>query len=248
MDLRFVSVPEFGAPHAITTRAGGVSQGPFASLNLGLSSGDDATRVEANRRRALQAFGVPRTAVTAFHQVHGDRVLEAEPSWFAEEADAATSTTPGLALVVSVADCFPLLFFDPVRGAVGIAHCGWRGTPKGLAGSVVTALAQRHGCDPADVRVLIGPGIRGPCYQVGPEVAAAFAESGFPEAVAWPDDEGRFRLDLVAANRFALQAAGVQAALVHDTELCTHCHPSRFFSYRRDLGRTGRHWAMVRTP
>lgn len=242
-----ITLEGFGAPHAFSTRAGGVSGGPFASLNLGLSSGDDPERVEVNRERMLARFGARRERSVAFHQVHGDRVLCSPPSWFETEADGAV-TAGDSTLLISVADCFPLLFFDPDSGAVGAAHCGWRGTVAGLAGRMVRTMAERFGSDPDRLQIAIGPGIRGACYQVGPEVVAAFREAGFPASVSTPDREGRHRLDLVAANLHALGEAGVAPERIHDSGLCTHCDPERFFSYRRDRGVTGRHWALVRRP
>jgi YfiH family protein len=239
--------PEFDAPHAFTTRPGGVSDGPYASLNLGLSSGDLADRVAANRERMLASFGSERSQVAAFHQVHGDRVAPGAPTWFDDEADAAV-TADGTTLVISVADCFPILFYDPENGAVGAAHCGWRGSIARLAAKVVATMTERFGTDPSALQVAIGPGIRGPCYQVGAEVVAAFDAAEFPATVARPDDEGRFRLDLVAANRHALIGAGVAPERIVDTGLCTHCDAERFFSHRRDAGRTGRHWALIRRP
>ncbi len=242
-----LTAPDLPWPHGFTTRAGGVSSGPYASLNLGLSSGDDVEPVEANRERLLTALGFRRDAVCAFHQVHGDRVLPGQPSWFEEQADAATTDVPGRLLVVSVADCLPLLFFDPVAEAVGAAHCGWRGTLAGLAGKVVARMTERYGSRPEDVRVAIGPGIQGPCYQVGDEVVAAFREAGFPSDVAVPDEAGRHRLDLVAANRWVLGGAGVPSESIWSSGVCTHCQP-RLFSHRRDAGRTGRHWAFIALP
>lgn len=242
--------PAFGVFHGFTERSGGCSEGAFASLNLGLSSGDEPSRVEANRAHLLQRLGVPSARVCAFDQVHGDRVLQGRPGWFREEADAVTSDDPDLLLVVSVADCLPLLWFDPEHGAVAAAHCGWRGTVKRLAGAVVEAMRERYGSDPAQLQVRIGPGIRGDCYQVGAEVTAAFEEAGFPAGVARADPSapGRALLDLVAANRSALEAVGVPAANVRALGGCTHCQPQRFYSYRRDGGVTGRHWAFVRAP
>lgn len=245
---RVLTAPDLPWPHGFTLRAGGVSEGPYASLNLGLSSGDDAARVEANRDAVLASLGVSREQVCAFHQVHGSRVLDGRPGWFTERADAATSATPGRLLVVSVADCLPLLFFDPVNGAVGAAHCGWRGTLAGLAGEVVARMGQRYGSRPEDLRVAIGPGIQGACYQVGDEVVDAFREAGFPGSLTVPDADGRHRLDLVAANRWSLERAGVPPARVWSAGLCTHCQPERFYSHRRDAGVTGRHWAFIGVP
>ncbi len=231
--------------HGFTVRAGGVSTGPYASLNLGLSSGDAPGRVEANRDRLLRGLGVARQDVCAFSQVHGDRVLDGSPSWFEHDGDAATTDRRGTLLVVSVADCFPLLFWDPERAAVGAAHCGWRGTVRGLAGKVVAAMGERYGSRPADVRVAIGPGIQAACYQVGAEVVESFAGAGFPPTVAVPDTEGRYRLDLVAANRWTLHRAGVRPERVRSLGACTHCDAERFYSHRRDRGVTGRHWAFI---
>lgn len=241
-----ITAPNLNAPHLFTTRSGGVSEGAFASLNLGLSSGDRPSAVEANRDRLLAAIGLDRDRVCAVDQVHGTRVLEARAGWFEEEADALVGVDPEVLLVVSVADCYPVLVHDPVRGAVAAAHCGWRGTLAGLAGAVVGELQRRFGSDPARLQVAIGPGICGGCYQVGGEVRDAFVAAGFSEAVARPDDEGRWRLDLVAANLELLIAAGVDPERVWSAGTCTFENPDRFFSYRRDAGRTGRHWAAIR--
>lgn len=232
--------------HGFTERAGGESLAPFHSLNLGLSSGDREETVERNRDALLADLGFGRSAVCAFHQVHGDHVLGGEPSWFARRADAAVSSDPATLLVVSTADCLPVLFHDPVTGAVAAAHCGWRGTVAGLAAKVVQRLSAEFGSRPADLQVAFGPGIAGECYQVGAEVVEQFRVSGFPAEVAWPDAAvAKYRLDIKAANRWLLEQAGVPAASVQDTELCTHCHPQRFYSYRRDGGVTGRHWAFI---
>lgn len=245
---RALTAPGLPWPHGFTLRSGGVSTGGYASLNLGLSSGDDAVRVEANRDRVLAALGVPRSEVCAFHQEHGTRVLDGAPTWFTERADAATSAAAGRLLVVSVADCLPLLFFDAATGAVGAAHCGWRGTLGGLATAVVARMAERYASRPEDLAVAIGPGIQGACYQVGDEVVAAFRQAGFPTSLATPDEEGRHRLDLAAANRWGLERAGVRGERIWSSELCTHCHPERFYSHRRDAGTTGRHWAFIGVP
>lgn len=246
--MRVLTAPDMPWPHGFTLRSGGVSTGPYASLNLGLSSGDEPSRVEANRDRLLAALGVSREDVCAFHQVHGTRVLDGSPSWFTERADAATSAVPGRLLVVSVADCLPLLFFDRASGAVAAAHCGWRGTLAGLARMVVAHMRARYGSRPDDLTVAVGPGIQGACYQVGGEVARAYRQAGFPAGLARPDAEGRYRLDLVAANRWLLEREGVPPERVWSADVCTHCDPERFFSHRRDRGITGRHWAFIGVP
>lgn len=232
--------------HGFTTRSGGVSQGAYASLNLGLSSKDQPHLVEANRDLLLEQLGFGRQQVSAFHQVHGSTVLDGRPGWFVTEADAATTADPGTLLVISMADCLPLLFHDPISGAVAAAHCGWRGTVLGLAAAVVRSMAERYGTRAQDLRVVMGPGIAGACYQVGAEVVARFGAAGFPASCYWPDEQaGRYRLDLPGANRWLLESQGVAPANVTDLRLCTHCDQERFYSYRRDAGVTGRHWAFI---
>lgn len=249
-DLRLLRLGGLGAEHGFTTRSGGVSRGAYASLNLGLSSGDDRGAVEHNRDILLSHLGVSRDSVCAFHQVHGDRVLVARPTWFEEEADAAVTDRPDLVLVVSAADCFPVLFHDPVTGAVGAAHCGWRGTAARLAENVVATMLREYGARPSDLRVAVGPGIRGTCYQVSAEVADRFVAAGFPAEVATAEPTGAdpttYLLDLEAAIASSLSATGVQQDNVQWLGRCTHCEPTEFFSHRRDAGRTGRLWAFVR--
>lgn len=224
---------------------GGVSSGPYERLNLGLSSGDAEAPVAENHRRVLASFNVDENSTCAFSQVHGTRVLVGKPSWFREEADAVVSNTPGLALVISTADCLPVLFYDPVTGAVGAAHCGWRGTVQGIAAATVCKLSELYGSYPADLRVAFGPAISKPNYQVGAEVVTKFQEAGFPETVYEPDGGGRFLLDVAAANRWALLELGVRPANLWESGMCTYDDPERFFSHRRDRGRTGRHWAVI---
>lgn len=236
----------FAPPHAFTQRQGGTSEGAYASLNLGLSTGDAPDRVARNRELALSAFGTDASRVLAVRQVHGARVAAEGAGWFEAEADAMTSGDPRLTLVIGAADCLPVLVHDPASGAVGAAHCGWRGLRDGVIGAVVDAMRRRHGSDPSRLGVALGPCIGPCCYQVGAEVVGAFRRAGFPFAVAVPDRGERFRLDLPAAARWALTRAGVRPDAVVGATACTHCDPVRFYSHRRDGGRTGRHWAMVR--
>ena len=243
------TIDGFPGRHGVTLRTGGVSSGAHASLNVGDAVGDAPDRVAVNRARIAARLDVPLERIVTLEQVHGDRVVtaaevrEAAPGTTA--ADAVVSDDPEDVLAIGVADCRPVLFHDPASGAAAAAHCGWRGALAGLTGKVVAELSERFGSDPADLHVTVGPGIAGACYQVGPEVVTAFADAGFPGRIAWPDDEGRFRLDLAAAIESTLRDAGVRAERIHVDPACTHCDPERFFSYRRD-GVTGRHWALVR--
>jgi polyphenol oxidase len=200
-----------GGTALFTTRRGGVSEGPYASLNLGLWTDDDARRVRDNRERVRAAAGASRLAQG--RQVHGTRVVvDAEGI---EEADGQVISGRGVAAVVLVADCLPVALAGQQR--VGVVHAGWRG----LAAGVLEAGVEATGA----VCAAIGPGIGPCCYEVGDDVRAVFGTS-------------ERTLDLKAIARGRLEAAGVRD--IHDCGLCTSCDAERFFSHRRDRGVTGR--------
>jgi polyphenol oxidase len=200
-----------GGTALFTTRRGGVSEGPYASLNLGLWTDDDAGRVHDNRERVQVQVGASRLAQG--RQVHGTRVVvDAEGI---EEADGQVISGRGVAAVVLVADCLPVALAGPER--VGVVHAGWRG----LAAGVLEAGVEATGA----VCAAIGPGIGPCCYEVGDDVRAVFGTS-------------ERTVDLKAIARARLEAAGVRD--IHDCGLCTSCDAERFFSHRRDRGVTGR--------
>jgi YfiH family protein len=220
-----------GASALFTTRRGGVSSGPFASLNLGRLTADDGANVDENRRRAAAATGCPRERFLYGRQVHGATVRRAtEPPGPARppaEEDGQATALRGHPALVFVADCAPVLLI--ADGAVAAVHAGWRGAAAGILAEGVAALREVGGIGP--ITALIGPGARGCCYEVGDEVHAAFE--------AYGARHGR-NLDLPAVLR-----AQLESATVHDTGLCTMCHPSLFFSHRRDGGVTGRQAGVV---
>ena len=237
--------------HGFSPRRGGVSRPPWDTLNLGASVGDDPGAVRENRRRVAHAFGVDPERVARLNQVHGAAVHVVGPQVVGREGDALISDDPGWLLAVSAADCLSVILVDVRRGAVAAAHAGWRGVAAGVAAAAVGALAQHFGSDPADLRAWLGPAIQGPCYQVGPEVVAAVrADPAVPATIAWPDAAiaGRWRLDVTGAVRAQLEAAGLSPDAIGASQTCTHCAAERCFSHRRDAGRTGRHWAVVRAP
>jgi len=239
--------------HAFSTRQGGVSRGPYATLNLGASVGDDPAAVEENRRRFFGTFGIQSSQVVRVKQVHGDGVLTVTDGLVSRrgfpgvllderyEYDALVTNLPNLALVVSTADCLPLLIHDPVHGAVAAVHAGWRSTAKRIAARALEAMATAYGTDPKDCRVAIGPGIRGCCYEVGDEVTTAMAVA-LPawEAHAEGTRPNHWRLDLAGVNRAILEAAGVPHRGIADVGLCTGCRTELFFSHRAEKPRTGR--------
>ncbi len=213
---------------AFTTRLGGVSEGPYASLNLGRKSGDDVNRVDENRRIACEAIGADVEKLALNYQVHSDRVLQAGPAMRGERADGLWTDEPGLPLLALSADCLPiaLLRTETERPAVAVLHAGWRGLLAGIAEAGARALG-----DGALVAA-IGPGIGPCCYEVGEEVATRFRER-FGGGVLRES-----HLDLWTSAELALRSAGVER--IDRFDRCTACEPETFFSHRRDAGRTGR--------
>lgn len=222
---------------AFSTRRGGVSEAPFASLNLGRSTVDRPEAVAENRSRFLAALGLEPARLATAGQVHGVRVVEVAGPGHQPECDALVTRVPGLALAVTTADCMSLLYVAP--GGVAAAHSGWRGTADGMPAAALGALCTVAGCTPESVHVHLGPCIRGCCYEVGRDVADHFP------AAAVRETGDRPRLDLPTAARLALEASGVPAGSIHDTGACSACEPYWYFSHRRDHGRTGRMWGVA---
>ena len=226
-----------GLVHAFTTRTGGTSRGPYASLNLTRSRGDDPASIAENRARVRDALGLDDLVFAT--QVHGRAVIrvDAPPKGdrAAGEADALITDRPGLGLVCQTADCTPILLFDPVRRAVGAIHSGWRGTVQDIAGATVAAMAEAYGSQPGDMLAAIGPSISPANYRVGPEVVsefeAVFAVTG--GIVSPRDPDGGAQLDVAEACRRQLVSAGVPEASIWRSDLCTYACEDRLFSARR---------------
>jgi len=239
--VSWLTSPLLTGRHAFTDRRGGVSTGPFASLNLSNGNGDDGAAVTENRRRLLAAFGDPPLAL--MNQVHGTTVhaVSGPGVW---EGDGLVSNTPGLALAVSVADCYPLLLEDPASRAVAALHAGWRGALGNILGAAVEIMRREYDTDPAALRLAVGPGIAGPCYQVDAGLAERFAAAGWAGAVLPDPEPGKARLDLPTVIRAQALAAGLRLENIWFAGVCTHCHPE-YYSYRRDGKRSGRQWGLI---
>ncbi|MEA2724983.1 MAG: purine-nucleoside/S-methyl-5-thioadenosine phosphorylase / adenosine deaminase [Gemmatimonadales bacterium] len=254
--LRFGLLEVDGLVHAVTTRAGGVSPAPLDTLNMSWARPDDPANVLENRRRVCAALEIPVERLVQAGQVHdvGVRVVHAEDAGRGATSrasilppnDGLITDVPDVYLFACFADCVPLLFFDPRRPAVGVAHAGWRGTVAGMAAEMVWAFETQFGTQAADLRVVIGPSIGPCCYQVGPEVIAA-------TRVALPGMDDLFscvkgdtaHLDLWAANRAFLLKVGVLPDHIETSALCTMEHASDFFSHRATGGDTGRFAAII---
>jgi YfiH family protein len=213
--------------HAISTRAGGVSEGRFASLNVSFSVGDDQGNVEENLRRLQQALGADE--LFSAYQVHGKVVTLVEPDTAPRpRCDVLMTRSAQRALMLRYADCTPVLLADRKRRAVAAVHAGWRGSAVRAAGAAVQAMQQAFGTHPGDLLAGIGPAIGPCCYEVGQDVIDAFRDR--PELIS------QSRLDLWEANRQALVEAGVPAEQIELARICTQCHPERFFSHRANAG------------
>lgn len=243
-----------GVVHGFSTRLGGVSEAPFAQLNLGGQVGDDPSRVAENLRLFQVALGVPRFSCATLTQVHGRVVacVDGKRPWLGGEGDALVTDVPGWLVGVRTADCVPVLLSgkgergQPVVAAI---HAGWRGTTLCIVEATLDVMAERYGVDPGSVWAAIGPSIEGPQYPVGQDVVLALqaALQTSPEAleeVILPPGpfEGRAvaRVALKQANRWMLVRAGVPKEQVELLPACTVLDEAHFFSHRRDAGRTGR--------
>jgi YfiH family protein len=244
-----------GARNAAATRLGGISQGPFASLNVGFSVGDNAAHVEANRRTLYGSVGTSAGDVVACHQVHSTTVASAGDGARGRGAtsstnmipatDALITDRPGLFLFLRFADCVPVLLCDPVRGAVALAHAGWKGTVGNIAAATVGAMSNAFGSIPANLLAAIGPAV-GPCHYVVQEDVAGKARAALPfwRDVLRPGADG-LALDLPEANRRNLLAAGLAERNVMMSGICTACNTDEFYSHRAEKGITGRFGVLI---
>ena len=241
--------------HAVFTRSGGVSLAPYASLNLGHTVGDDPAAVQTNHDRVYQALGISPSQSVTCHLTHSSEVLNVTAVQVGRrvlgQADALITAHRGVYLSMRFADCAPILLHDPVRGAVGLAHAGWRGTVENVAGAAVEAMVSRLGCSSRHITAVIGPAIGPCCYQVGEEVIQAVRNGFQSDARVNGDVDGLFsrrsgryaHFDLWEANRRQLAAAGVGRVVV--AGICTACHTDQFFSHRAEAGRTGRFGVVI---
>lgn len=237
--LEYLTAEGITVPHAFTTRHGGVSTGAQASLNLALREGDTMENVEQNLRILGAALGFEPEKMVLTRQIHSDIVrvvTDADCSGLCHrdypECDALVTNTPGIILAAFTADCTPILLHDPVTGAVGAVHAGWRGTVADIAGNAVRAMAERYGTRPEDLHAAIGPNIGACCFETHADVPDAVREVLGEEAEAFIFSAGeKFRVDLKGVNAALLRRAGVQNIEISTD--CTACRPDRFWSHRR---------------
>jgi polyphenol oxidase len=249
-DLRYYRFDIFSnaVSHAVFTRRGGISPVPWHSLNLGGSVGDDPARVAENRIRSFDALGRAHASIHDVWLVHGTDIVYADaPRAFdhpSQKADIVFTDNPKVSLFMRFADCVPLLFHDPKKQVIGVAHAGWMGTLKGTAERAIQGMQSRYGCEPENIVVGIGPSIGVDHYEVGEEVVSQFQQRYGKDAerILQTKNGGAY-LDLWAANAIQLQKAGVEQIQV--SGLCTACHLEDWFSHRAEKGKTGRFGVLM---
>jgi YfiH family protein len=246
-----------GIGHFVSTRTGGQSHAPYDSLNLSFDVGDDAERVLKNRKLLAGALGMPLTSLTTAKQIHDGHVKVVSARMRGKgcvdyqgavnATDAMITNVPNTCLTILLADCVPILFYDPSKGVIGVAHAGWRGTLRFVAEKTVKALQKHFGCLPKDISVGIGPSIGPCCYVVGQEVVSEVEHVFGTEEhfIRKESRDGNGYFDLWGANLKQLLQTGIPEENIEAAKICTCHHPNLFFSYRHEKGKTGRFGAGI---
>ena len=244
-----------GVAHGFSTRLGGVSQGAFTSLNLGLTRGDDPEHVRENYRRFLSAVGASGKAFAMCDQVHGDTVraittADVKGDLYGKlhyEADGMMTAIPGVALVVFSADCIPVLLYDPVRRVIAAVHSGWRGTAAGIVTRAVERMGQVYGCRPENILAAIGPGIGPCCFETHEDVPNAMMAAVASPALPFIKikENGKFSVDLKGINAKRLELAGLDPANIAVCRDCTAGMEEKYWSHRRQGTERGSMAAVI---
>ncbi len=249
--LEYLVAPGITAPHCFTTRHGGVSTGSLSSLNIAIKEGETPENVRANIAILGSALGFGIGDLVTTRQTHSDivRVVDRKDCRGCfhrdyPECDAIVTADPGVALMIYTADCTPMLFHDPVTGAVGAAHAGWRGTASAIGAKTVQAMVDAFGCDPENIRAAIGPNIGQCCFQTDADVPEAMLAAFGPEVEAFIRRENeKYYVNLKEINALILRRAGVRH--IDISESCTMCQHDRFWSHRYTHGDRGSQGAVI---
>lgn len=220
--------------HGFSNRHGGVSQLPYSTLNFG-GTGDTLENIQENKRLALEQLNISNFEICNLNQVHGNTVCLAKPG--SQTGDALVSNQAQQILAISIADCYPILFYDELNQVIGSAHAGWRGTVSKIAEKTLIEM-EKLGAHLPNIQVAIGQGICQNHFEVGKEVLQQFEQAGFNNN-CWENN----KIDLLKCNLEVLINAGVDEKNIWSMNLCTY--ENDFFSYRRDQGQTGRMWAVI---
>ena len=249
--LEYLTAGGITVPHGFTTRFGGVSIGIFDSMNIAIKEGESEENVRKNLEILASGIGFDLQNLVTTRQTHSDIVRVVTKADHVSifhrdypECDALITNDPGTALMIYTADCTPMLFYDPVTGAVGGAHAGWRGTAADIGGKTLDAMVKHFGCDPRNIRCAIGPNI-GPChYETDADVPEAILAAYGEKAMEFIQKKGeKYFLDLKAINALGLREAGVRS--IDCSSSCTACAPHRFWSHRVTAGQRGSQGAVI---
>ena len=250
--LEYLRADGIGVPHCFTTRLGGVSQGHLSSLNMGVRRGDAPENVVRNMEILGKELGFSTDMLVSCRQIHSDTVHRVDMThtggYFIEGAspvgDALITNVPGITLVVFTADCTPILLHDPVTGAVGAVHAGWRGTAMGIVAKTVNAMVEAYGCDPKNIRAAIGPNIGQCCFETDADVPDALKDALGPEMEAHIRKSGeKYYVNLKEANALWLRRCGVFN--IEISTLCTACRQDLFWSHRKVGQHRGSQGAII---
>ncbi len=257
--VRYISIEDWlkdGINMAFSARQGGTSSGAFNSLNMGLHVGDESIKVIENRQRFLNIFEVGLDSVVCCQQVHGQQVSQVhlsdqgrgayELSGAIPDTDAMITNVRGLHLFSFYADCVPVYFNDPINRAVGIAHCGWKGTMGRIAVRTIQAMQHEYHSSLEQVQIFIGPGIGPCCFEIQADLLAKVnAEFGSFHDIINIGRKSPFTWDLKETNRQQLLHFGVEPSHIETCNICTACNTDYFYSYRSEKGETGRMGAVI---
>lgn len=250
-DLEYLVADGIGVPHCFTTRLGGVSSGVFSALNLRYNGGDSPENVAQNYRILASALSFDFENLVLTRQTHSDIVRKVTKhdaigidNRAYPESDALITNDPGTALCIFTADCTPVLLFDPITGAVGAAHAGWRGTAAKIAAKTARAMIREFGCKPENIRAAIGPNIAQCCFQTDEDVPAAMEKAYGAAAKAFIEKKNeKYYVNLKEINALALKELGIEQ--IDISTHCTACQHHRFWSHRMVGGNRGSQGAII---
>ena len=249
--LEYLTAEGISAPHCFTTRFGGVSTGPLESMNIAIKLDETAENVAENFRILGNALGFGIEDLVLTRQTHSDIVrtvtrADCHGCFHRDypECDALVTNDPGVALVVFTADCTPILLHDPVTGAVGAAHAGWRGTASAIGAKTVEGMVREFGCKPEDIRAAIGPNVGFCHFETDADVPEAMLTAFGEEVKPFIRRSGdKYYVNLKEINALALRRAGIRH--IEISEACTMCQPDRFWSHRITKGIRGSQGAII---
>ena len=243
----FSSLDNYHLVHGVFMRHGGASPKPWASLNLATSVGDSRESVIENRRRITKCLSLGENSIFDVWQVHSSRVIHTEDSRKLDQphqkADSIITNKPNVTIMMLFADCVPIMMYDPKKHVAALAHAGWQGTVNGVVRKTVKSMQENYACKPENLVACIGPSICVDHYEIGKDVAEEVERSFENTEQILIKKDRRIHLDLRIANRIILQKCGIKK--IQNSNICTACNISDWYSHRAENGKTGRFAAVI---